>query len=100
MSDNYQSVYDAVRSRISWPDVERIMRNAFDISHAVTMVQQEFINVAIEMQRPSVIFKPILSKDGDTWIALLGENLQEGVAGCGKSPAGAMWAFDKAFQRN
>ena len=31
------------------------------------------------------------------WCALLGANLQEGVAGFGTTPAKAMWAFDTAW---
>lgn len=45
-------------------------------------------------ERPSAIFKPKLFIDGDHWCALYGDNLQEGVAGFGKSPADAMWMFD------
>jgi len=52
---------------------------------------------AWEYQRPSVVFKPTLSKDGNMWCALLGENLQEGVAGFGATPAKAMWSFDQAW---
>ena len=32
-----------------------------------------------------------ISKDGDEWCALVGENLQEGIAGFGKTPAGALF---------
>ena len=31
------------------------------------------------------------------WCALFGENLQDGVAGFGETPAKAMWAFDVAW---
>ena len=48
--------------------------------------------------RPSVMFRPQISIDGNQWCALYGENLQDGVAGFGDSPALAMEAFDKAFQ--
>ena len=44
---------------------------------------------------PSVLFRPRLSLDGNQWCALYGENLQEGVAGFGDSPEGAMADFDK-----
>lgn len=45
--------------------------------------------------RPSVAFKPRLSIDGDKWCALYGDNLQDGVAGFGDSPAEAMLDFDR-----
>ena len=47
--------------------------------------------------RPSVMYRPSLSPDGDQWCALYGENLQEGVAGFGRTPAEAMADFDQAW---
>jgi hypothetical protein len=46
---------------------------------------------------PSAVYRPTLSADGTMWCALLGDNLQDGVAGFGETPAAAMLAFDKAF---
>ena len=46
-------------------------------------------------QRPSAVFRPSLSVDGNQWCALYGANLQDGVAGFGDSPADAMWDFDR-----
>lgn len=104
MSDSYQAIYDAVRSRISGGNVSDIVadtcRSAFDISHTVEILQQEFCIAASEMARPSVLFKPTLSADGDMWCALLGEDLQIGVAGFGKTPAEAMIEFDQAFNKS
>lgn len=98
-----QEIYDAVRSKIHGGDVgsavDRAIRDCFDISFAVDIVKQEYINAAFEQQRPSVLFKPALMVDGDQWCALLGDNLQEGVAGFGDTPAKAMWAFDEAFNK-
>ena len=101
MSDSYQAIYDAVRSRISGGNVgdavERAARDAFDMGMTRQILQEQFCATAMEMARPSVLFNPTLSADGDMWCALLGENLQEGVAGFGKTPAEAMTAFDQAF---
>lgn len=47
---------------------------------------------------PSVIYRPALYPDGDQWCALYGDNLQEGVAGFGDTPADAMEAFDEAWK--
>ena len=44
---------------------------------------------------PSAIFRPSLSIDGNQWCALYGDNLQDGVAGFGDSPAAAMGDFDR-----
>jgi hypothetical protein len=99
MNDSYQAIYDAVRSRISNGDigsaVSEAARNAFDISHVVAMLHQDFSIAAAEMQRPFVLLKPSVFTDGNQWGALYGENLQNGVAGFGNSPHLASLDFDK-----
>lgn len=101
MSDNYQAVYDAVRSRINPCNTQDILetaaREAFDISWQKQHLQQEIYAVSHEMQRPSVLYRPQIMADGTMWCVLLGDNLQEGVSGFGKTPAEAMAAFDQAF---
>ncbi|MGO3930844.1 hypothetical protein NP284_21335 [Rhodopseudomonas pseudopalustris] len=47
---------------------------------------------------PHVLMRPALFPDGDMWCALYGENLQEGVAGFGATPAAAMEQFDWAWR--
>mgnify|MGYP003118711330 CR=1 FL=1 len=44
---------------------------------------------------PHVLMRPTLSIDGNTWCALYGDNLRDGVAGFGGSPEEAMADFDK-----
>ena len=102
MSDNYQAVYDAVRSRIGNVDiastVEQALREAFgNADHIIRCAAQEFGVAGSEMQRPAVVFRPALSVDGDQWCALYGDDLQNGVAGFGDTPAAAMYAFDRAW---
>lgn len=99
MSD-YQAVYDAVRSKIHMPDLDRLFREAMDISHPMAMIQQEFQNAAYELQRPSVVFRPKIYPDGGMWCVLLGDDLQSGVAAFGETPSKAMYAFDKAWNEN
>lgn len=82
--DNYQAVYDAVRS-------------AFDMGNLRQVLFDECIAAAREPGRPVVVFKPALSKDGDKWCYLLGENLMEGIAGFGSTVSEAATAFDQAF---
>jgi len=98
--DSYQPIYDAVRSRISGGDVgsavERALRDA-SLSHYADMMNRKFQEVASEYERPSVVFRPKLSSDGNEWCALLGDNIQEGIAAFGETPAKAMYAFDSAF---
>ena len=67
------------------------------ICHAAEMVTRSWQEAAWEQQRPCVMFKPTLSKDGNMWCALFGDDLQVGVAGFGPRPIDAMWAFDQAW---
>lgn len=101
MSDSYQAVYDAVRSRISGGNVGEAIRDvafqALDFSHARAMLQEQISAVGYEMARPSVIWRPRVFPDGNQWCALYGDNLQEGVAGFGDSPELACTAFDTAW---
>lgn len=102
MSDSYQAVYDAVRSRISGCDVggaiESALRDAFGSAHQLMQsVAFEHQTAGYEQQRPSVLMRPAVKVDGDQWCALYGDNLQDGVAGFGDSPDAAMRDFDKAW---
>lgn len=65
------------------------------ISFAADQASIAIISAASEHARPSVLFRPALSIDGNQWCALYGTNIQEGVAGFGDSPANAMWDFDR-----
>lgn len=103
MSDNYQAVYDAVRSRFHCGDVgeaiQSVVRDAFSMAdHRMHSVAQEYACAAQEQQRPSVLYRPALSMDGNQWCALYGSDLQQGVAGFGDTPAKAMDAFDAQWQ--
>ncbi|WP_368647923.1 hypothetical protein [Castellaniella ginsengisoli] len=111
MSDTYQAVYDAVRSRISGGDIGEAVRAAIgqeasSLSWAIDGVRQEYTAAAdaqrvaaLEGMRPCVLYRPRLSVDGDQWCALYGEDLQSGVAGFGDSPAAAMLDFDANWGR-
>lgn len=98
MSDTYQAIYDAARSRLACDvqsALESALRDAFGMaSHHMACVAQEYIAVAHEQQRPSAIYRPAVSIDGNQWCALYGEDLQSGVAGFGSTPAEAMVDFD------
>jgi hypothetical protein len=95
MSDSYQATYDAVRSRISNGDIGSAVENALRTESIGYHFQQAANTISEEHTRPSVIYRPKLAPDGNAWIALYGDNLQEGVAGCGDSPAEAMADFDR-----
>jgi predicted RNase H-like HicB family nuclease len=101
MSDSYQAIYDAVRSRISNGDIGEAVLNAasraFDISFFTARLQEQMYATAQEMQRPSAIFRPKLSIDGTSWCALLGADLETGLCAFGDTPSEAMTAFDQAY---
>ena len=69
--------------------------NQFQVSTLVT----ELIDIAVERRVMQVIemIKPSLSKDGDQFCYLLGENLQDGIAGFGDTVGQAMQNFVTAF---
>jgi hypothetical protein len=98
VSDSYQAIYDAVRSRISGGDIGSAVRDIafqqFDISHMKATLQQDFSIAAQEMARPSVLWRPSICQDGTKWHALYGPNQMEGVSGFGDTPAEAMADFD------
>ena len=105
MSDSYQAIYDAVRSRITGGDIgsaiSEVARQALDISYALPGISQD-ISIAAQrceeaITRPSAVYRPQIFMDGKHWCALYGKDLQEGVAGFGASPAEAMDAFDVAW---
>ena len=103
MSDSYQAVDDAVRSRFGGCDINAAIRDSIhlDGSFAIEGVKNDAMyaieSVRQEMTRPSAIYKPRIGIDGNQWGALYGDNLQEGVAGFGDSPELAMADFDKAW---
>ncbi|MBK7814803.1 MAG: hypothetical protein IPJ52_11040 [Rhodocyclaceae bacterium] len=63
------------------------------------MIAENYRCAAAEQERPCVLFRPKVFIDGGSWCALYGENLQEGVAGFGASPAEATVAFDAEWHR-
>jgi len=69
-------------------------------AHWCEMAKESVREAAAEHARQSAVFKPSLSIDGNQWCALYGENLQDGVAGFGDSPAKAMLDFDRAWQKD
>ena len=65
------------------------------VSHAATMVQHGILQTFSEYGAPSAIYRQKVFLDGDKWCVLYGDNLQDGVAGFGDSPAAAIWNFNE-----
>lgn len=72
-----------------------------NISHAAWQVGQSAMVLCQEIASYHAtwvaVLKPTLSKDGNMWCALYGDNLQVGVAGFGETPAKAFIAFETAM---
>ena len=76
-------------------EYQRMAANS--IAHEAFCAGQAWQQAAAAQERPCVLWKPSLYRDGNQWCALLGENIQDGVVGFGDSPDAAMWAFDEAW---
>lgn len=69
-------------------------------SHIFAMqVTQTANDINYAYTRPSTVFKPALSVDGNQWCALYGTDLQSGVAGFGDTPEKAMQDFDNNWNK-
>ncbi len=77
-------------------EYQRMAANS--IAHEAFCAGQAWQQAAAAQERPCVLWKPSLFRDGNQWCALLGENIQDGVVGFGDSPDAAMWAFDEAWR--
>lgn len=64
------------------------------VQHQFLVAGEEQTIAAMEQQRPFVLLKPRMFPDGNQWCALYGDDLQEGVAGFGDTPASAAANFD------
>lgn len=69
------------------------------ISFAADGIAYEFKNLAIQKQELVFVeaLNPKITKDGDMWCVLYGEDLQEGIAGFGETPMRAILEFNKAM---
>jgi len=95
-----QDVYNAVIQSLKGFDAQALMEriaSRFDISFAVENLRAQGADCLAELSAPSAIYNPKLFIDGDQWCALYGDNIQDGVAGFGKSPQKAIEAFNKAW---
>lgn len=103
MSETYDAVYAAALSRIGNCNAYQAVYDAafrqLDPGNLVGQCSQAIQQITDEHTRPSVLFRPTLTLDGNYWVALLGANLQEGVVGTGRSPDEAMRDFDASWTK-
>lgn len=103
MSDTYQAIYDAVRSRVSDANTGRIIgetaREMFDLTSIRQAADEMFSHISAELLRPSVIHRPALFRhDGPegAWCAMYGED-ESDVCVYGPTPDATLRAFDAAW---
>jgi hypothetical protein len=65
-----------------------------DYNGHIGAAESNIYTYSCDLLSASFRYKPRLFIDGDKWCALYGENLQDGVAGFGDSPAEAYNDFD------
>jgi len=104
MSDQYQAIYDAVRSKFNGGgNIEDAVRDAmreFGISYQIERVAYAYQVAAVAQEAPSVLYKPKIYIDGSQWCVLYGDDIQNGIAGFGDSPQKAMHDFDDNFSKS
>lgn len=71
----------------------------FTSSHAQTVMEDTQLATVIQTAEYNLlaVLKPSVFRDGDQWCVMYGENLQDGIAGFGKTPYEAVLNFNKAW---
>ena len=104
MSDQYQAIYDAVRSKFNGGgNIEEAVKDSmreFGIGYQFEKIAYAYQVAAVAQENPSVLYRPKIYIDGDKWCALYGDDIQDGVAGFGDSPQKAMEDFDRNFNKS
>lgn len=104
----HDAVYKAIVDQISPWRIEDAVYQAVSESfkgvrqgviEEVEIITDNAEEAFTDMVRPSVLYRPRIFVDGRLWCALYGDNLQDGVAGFGESPAAAMRDFDKKWKK-
>ena len=67
------------------------------IDYAAAAMEQMELYCTAHSGSPSAIRRPQLFFRGDLWIARLGPNMEEGIAGIGPTVAAALRAFDAQY---
>ncbi len=73
-------------------------QSQLNIVHTFYEQRQAFQETQYALQAPHAIMRPRVFPDGNQWCALYGENLQDGVAGFGKTPEHACSDFDNNWR--
>lgn len=71
-----------------------------DALNAQWTAAQMACSVEEQRLRPFYLLRPHVLPDGNGWLAVYGENIQQGVVGCGTTPEKAADDFDRAWKEN
>jgi len=71
-------------------------------THYQEIQHQSIMNVLVEKEEMNLFatLNPKISKDGDRWCVLLGEDVITGVCGFGDTPYKAILDFNRSFHKN
>ena len=69
-----------------------------DISNDAYLARMAIVEAAAFVAAPHARMRPSIFPDGNMWCALYGEDLQNGVAGFGATPAEACADFDNNWE--
>ena len=102
--ETYEPIYHAVQNKLRNCDVGEAVRQAISphfeqVGYHTQVAMSEIGTAGMEQQRPSVLFRPALTLDGNKYCALFGDNLMQGCAGFGDTAAEAMDDFDKNWMK-
>ena len=70
---------------------------AKDVERATAEAEKAELYYIAHPTSPSAVRRPKLSVRSGTWIALLGQSVQDGICGFGASVEGALRAFDVQY---
>jgi len=82
---------------MSYASEQGILNEQWNAAHMSTNAAEQALATEKRRGMWAVIYGLVPYKDGDQWCVLLGENLQEGIAGFAETPAGAIADFDRAM---
>lgn len=77
--------------------IQEVSRVSEEATALISLMVEDMNTAAEEMRRPSVLFRPALSSQGEQWIALYGTDAARGIAGFGATPDEAMRDFDQKW---
>ena len=85
------------RAFLSWMNSRALYKACFQMDGANGFVEGMEQYFADHPRSPSAVRQPKVSKEGDTFIALLGRDLQHGIVGLGNTLENALRAFDSQY---